>query len=110
LKGLIFLQLKTGTEKEILESMAIQDAVDYEAQFVPLKINPVIADAEPMEDPAGAFQFAELIQFSLHDLLREAAEFAKDLQLQFFGHARQFGRAGGIENNLKWAHGKRVGC
>jgi hypothetical protein len=37
--------------------------------------------------------------------LRQTAEFAEDLQLQFLGHARQFSRARRSEDDLEGSHG-----
>ena len=95
---------KPGPEQEILERVAVEDAVDHQAQFVPLEIDAVIPDPEPVQRPAGALEFAELVQLGAHHLLRQAAELAQDLELQLFGHPRQFRRAGRVEDDLKWAH------
>jgi hypothetical protein len=42
--------------------------MNYNPQFVPLEIDPIIPDPEPMKNPAGAFEFAEWIRFSMHQL------------------------------------------
>lgn len=78
--------------------------MDQQSQFVPLKIDAVIADAEAMENATGAFELAEVIQLRVHDLLRQTAKFAENLQLEFFGHARKLRRARGIEDDLERAH------
>src|SRR6516162_783939 len=67
LKHFVLLHFYTGTEKEILESMTIENAVDDQAQLVPFEINAVIAHAEPMQCAAGAFELAELIHLRVHD-------------------------------------------
>jgi hypothetical protein len=84
--------------------MPAEDAVDDHAQVVPLEIDPVIADAEAVQDPARALEFAEVIQLGMHDLLGQSTEFAEDLELQFLGHLRQLRGAGGIKNDLEGAH------
>ena len=104
LQGFVFLHFQSGPEEEILEGMAIEDAVDEQAQLVAFEIDAVIADPEAVQSAAGAFEFAERIQFGVHDLLGQAAKLAQDLELQFLGHAGQFRRAGGIEDDLEWAH------
>ena len=71
------------------------------AEIMLLEINPVVPHAEPVQNAAIAFQFAEVIQLRAHDLLREAAKFAQHLKLQLLRHARQFGRAGRREYDLK---------
>jgi len=75
--------------------------VDEHAQFVPFKIDAVIAHAKPMQRPPAQFQFAERVQFGAERLLGQSAEFAEDLQLQFLGHARDFGGAGGRKDDLE---------
>lgn len=104
LQRLVLLHLESGTVEKVLERVAVEDAMDQEPQFVPLEIDAVIADPKAVQDAAGPFEFAELIQLGVHHLLRESAEPAQDLQLQFFGHARQFRRAGRIEDDLKRTH------
>jgi hypothetical protein len=54
-----------------------------------------------VQDPTRALELAELVQLGIHNLLRQAAKLAKDLELQLFGHPRQFRRAGRIEDDLK---------
>ena len=101
LERLVFRELEPGAEQEVLEGVAIEDTVHYQAEFVAFEINAVIAHAEPMQDTARALELAELVQFGVHDLLRQAAKLAKDLELKLFGHPRQFRRAGRIEDDLK---------
>ena len=55
----------------------------------------------PRTDTPGALEFAEFLQLGAHDLLRQPAEFAEDLQLQFLRHPRQLRRTGWIKNDLK---------
>src|SRR5271166_1459270 len=71
LKRLVLRHFQSGTEKEILQGMAIKDAMDHQAEFMALEINTVIADAEPVQGAASAFQLAELVQFRVHHLLRQ---------------------------------------
>ena len=75
--------------------------MDEHAQFVPLKIDAIIAHAKPVQRAPAQFQFAEGIQFRAERLLGQAAEFAEDMQLEFLGHVRQLGGAGGSEDDLK---------
>ena len=104
LEGFIFLHLQAGTEEEILESMAIEDAMDEQAQFVALEIDAVIADPEAVQGAACPFEFAEGVQFGLHHLLGQAAKLAEDLELEFLGHAGQLSRAGRIKDDLERTH------
>ena len=104
LKRLVLLHFQSGTEKEILESMAIEDAMDHQAELMAFEINAIISHAKPMEGAAGTFQFAESVQFGSHYLLGQTAEFTQDLQLELFWHARQLGGAGRVKNDLERAH------
>lgn len=104
LQGLILLHLQAGAEHEVLECMPIEDAVNDQPQLMPLEINAVIAHSEPVQDPAGPLELAEVFQLRLHHLLGQSPELAKDLQLQFLGHSRQLSGAGGVEYDLKRAH------
>jgi len=79
LQRLILLNLQPGTKQEILQRMAIQGAMDKQTQFVALEIDPIIADAEPMQNPARPLELAEIIHLGMHDLLGQSAEFAQDL-------------------------------
>jgi len=74
------------------------------AEFVPLKINAVIAHAKAVQDAPALLQLAELVQFRAEHLLRQAAKLAEDLQLQLLGHARQLGGGGRCEDDLKRLH------
>ena len=74
------------------------------AEFVSFEIDTVIADSKPVENASAAFQFAKFIQFGAAHLLWKAAKFAKDLQLKFLGHSRQFSGAGRREDDLKSVH------
>ena len=74
------------------------------SQFMPLKINPVIADAKPMHDLSSALQFPEMFQVRAHDFLGQSAKLAEDVELQILWHARQLRGAGRIENDLERAH------
>ena len=104
LERFVFLGLEAGAEEEILEGMAAEDAVDEQAEVVPLEIDAVIADAETVQDAPALHEPAEFLQLSPAGLLRQPAELAEDLQLKFFGHARQFGGAGWRKNDLEWMH------
>jgi hypothetical protein len=104
LQGFVLAELEAGAEKEILERVPAQDAVDEHAELVALKINAVIAEAETVEDVAVAFELAEIFQFAGDDVLRQAAKIAEDLELKFLGHPREFRRAGGREDDLKCVH------
>ena len=84
--------------------MPAEDPVHEHAQFVPLKINAVIADAEPVQDAPAALQLPKFIQFGAAHLLGQAAKIAKDLQLEFLGHPRQFGGARRREDDLERIH------
>jgi hypothetical protein len=104
LQRLVFVRFQTGAEEKILQRVPAQNPMHDHAQFVPLEVNAVVAHAEPVQRPPRAFQFAELVQFGVHHLLRQAAKLAEDLQLQFLGHLRQFRGAGWIKNDLEWTH------
>ena len=53
LQSLVFPDLDAGAKEEILQCVPAQNAVDEHAERMPLKINPVVADAEAVEDVAG---------------------------------------------------------
>jgi hypothetical protein len=61
LKGLVFLHFQTGTEKEVLEGMSVQNAMDYQAQLMAFEIDAVVTNSEAMERAAGALELAELV-------------------------------------------------
>ena len=75
-----------------------------EAQFVALKINPVIAQPKAVQGPPGPFEPAKSFQIGAHHFLRQAPKLAQNVQLQFLGHVRQFRRAGRIKYDLEWTH------
>jgi hypothetical protein len=77
----------------------------YQAEFMPLEIDPIVAHPETMQRSPRPLQLPEVIQRSAHDLMRQAAKLTENLQLKFLGHSRQFGGAGRIEYDLKGAHG-----
>src|SRR5581483_4313406 len=104
LQCLVFFQLEPSAEIKILQRVPTENAMNDHAKVVALEINPVIPDAETVQAADRALQFAELIQFGVHDLLGQAAELAQDLELEFLGHAGQLGGAGGIENDLECVH------
>ena len=107
MERLILFGLESVPVKEIFEGMPAEDAVDQHPKFVALEIDPVISHPETMQEASPALQLAKVIQFCADDLLRQAAELAEDLKLQVFGHAGQFRRAGGREDDLKDIHGSR---
>ena len=77
--------------------------MDEHAQFVPFEIDAIITHPKTVQRSPVQFQFAEGVQFGAERLLGQAAEFAEDLQLQFLGHARQFGGAGRGKDDLEHA-------
>ena len=74
------------------------------AQFVPLEIDTIIANAKSVQRFAAAFEFSESLQFRAHNLLRQSSKLAKNVQLEILGHSRQFGCARWIENDLERPH------
>ena len=74
------------------------------AEFMPLKINAVIAHAKAVQHAPALLQLAELVQLRAEHLLRQAAKIAEDLQLQFLGHPRQFGGGGWRKDDLERLH------
>ncbi len=104
LQGFVFLHFEPGSKKEILERVAVEDAMDEESKLVTLEVNPVVADPEAVQNAARSLELPELVQLGVHDLLGQAAELAQDLQLELLGHARQFGGTGGIEDYLERSH------
>ena len=78
--------------------------MDDDSQLVELEIHAVIANSKTMQGPPGTFEFAEVIHLGLHHLLRQAAELAKDLELEFLGHAGKFSRTCWVKDDLEWAH------
>ena len=103
LKSFVLAGFQAGTEQKILERVPAENAVDEHAQFVPLEIDAIITHPKTVQRPPAQFQFAEGVQFRAERLLGEAAEFAEDMQLQFLGHARQFGGAGWRKDDLEHA-------
>jgi 7,8-dihydroneopterin aldolase/epimerase/oxygenase len=104
LEGGVFADRQVRAIKKIFEGIAAEDAVHDHAKVVFLEIDPVIAEAEAVEHFAVAFQLAESFQLCGHDLMRQAAKFPQDIQLQFLGHAREFRRAGRVKDNLERPH------
>src|ERR1035441_9780361 len=62
LERLVFLDLQAGTEQEVFKGVTVEDTVHHQTKLVPLEIDAVIADAEPVQDAASALEFAELVQ------------------------------------------------
>ena len=84
--------------------MAVQDAVDDQAKFVAFEINAIIANPKAVQTLACAFEFAELVQFGVHNASWQTAELAQDLQLEFLRHSSELGGASRIKNDLKGRH------
>jgi hypothetical protein len=61
--------------------MAVEDSVNDQAQLVAFEVNAVISDAKSVQGASSAFEFAKLVEFGMHQLLRQAAKLAKNLQL-----------------------------
>ena len=76
---------KPERKREVLQGVAIEDAVDDQAQLVPLEIDAVIPDPEAVQGAAGAFEFAELVHLCAQHLLGEAAKLAQDLSCSSLG-------------------------
>ena len=104
LEGLIFADGKIRAEEKIFERVFAEDSVDDEAEIVALEVDAVVADPEPVQRPPFPFQFSEAFQLGGHHLLRKPSEFAEDIELKFLGHSRQFGGAGGVEDDLEGSH------
>lgn len=107
LQGSVFCDGQVGAKKKVFEGVLAKDAMHDNPEVVLLEVDAVIAEAETVQDLAVTLQLAKALKFSGHDFVGQAAEFAEDVQLQFPWHARQFGRAGRIENNLEWAHAEK---
>jgi hypothetical protein len=75
-----------------------------DAQFVAFEVDAIIAEAKAVEAPAFPLQFPKSIQLRRQDLVRQAAEFAQNEQLEIPRHLREFRRADWIENNLERSH------
>ena len=78
--------------------------MDDNSEFMPFKINAIVAQPKAVQGPPVPLEFPEAFEIGFHDLLRQPAELAQNVQLQFLGHLRQFDRAGRIEDYLKWSH------
>ena len=104
LEGFVFGALEAGPEKEILERMPAENPVHEHAQVVTFKIDAVITDAKPVQDASAALQLAKFVQLGAAHLLRQAAKFAQDLQLEFLGHPRQLGGARRRKDDLECVH------
>ena len=105
LEGFVFADGQAGAEEEVFEAVLAQDAVDDDAEFVALEIDAVIPEAEAVQELVVAFEPTEAFEVGAHHFLGEAAKLAEDLQLEFLGHLREFGGAGGVEDDLEGAHG-----
>jgi hypothetical protein len=101
---------QAGTEKEILEAVLAENAMDDDAEFVAFEVHAIVSHAESMKNLAAAFEFAEAFQFRADDLLGNATEFAENGELKLFRHFRQFSGAGRIKDDLKRTHATVEGC
>ena len=104
LESFVLADREAGAEEEVFETVLAQDSMDDDAQFVALKIHAVIAETEAVKELVVALQPAEALKVGAHDFLGEAAKLAENLQLQLLGHLREFGGAGGVEDDLERAH------
>jgi len=62
LEGLVFFYRQGGAIEEIFERVFAEDAVDHDAEFVPLEIDAVIANPKAMQDFAVSLEFAEALE------------------------------------------------
>ena len=88
-----------------------QDLEDFRNRFRKGKgpavdVVAIIADTKSVEDVAITFELAKILRLVATHMLGQAAKFTKNLELQLFGHPRQLRCAGGVENDLEWAHRK----
>ena len=104
LQGFILTHLDPGAEEKIFKRVAAQNAMNQHAERMALKVNPVIAQAEAVQNMTITLQPAEIFQLTANDMLRQPAKVPQDLELQFLGHAPEFGSAGGREDDLKRVH------
>src|SRR5204862_2147696 len=74
-------------------------------EFMPFKIDAIVAEPKTVQGPPVPLEFPEAFEIGFHDLLRQPAELAQNVQLQFLRHLRQFDRARWVEDDLKWPHG-----
>ena len=104
LKRLVFGDRQIRAVEKIFEAVFIQNAIHNHAELVPLKVNAIISDAEAVQVMPRAIQAAILVEVIFENLLRQAAEFAEDIELKLLRHFRQLSRAGRIEYDLERAH------
>src|SRR5436190_12023278 len=78
--------------------------MDDNSQFVSFKIDAVIPNSKSVHYFSSSLEFAKAFKFCGHDFLRQSAEFTENIELEILRHSRQLGRAGWIEDYLKWAH------
>ena len=94
---------QVGAEEEIADGVPAEDAVDDDAEDVPLEVEAVIAEAVAGEGAPVAGEGAEVGVLAL-EFLREAAELAEDVQLEVPGELAEFGGTGRIEDDLERLH------
>lgn len=104
LENLVFTGGQPAPEQEVLEGIPAHDAMNDDAQFVPLEIDPVISQTKPVQDATISFQSTVLFEVRLDDFLRQSPEFAQDVELQFLRHFREFAGAERIKDDLKRLH------
>ena len=78
--------------------------MDDNPQLVSLEINAVVAEAETVKKLIIPLQASKTLEIRAHHFLGQPSELAEDLQLKLLGHLRQFGGAGGVEDDLEGAH------
>ncbi len=100
---LTHIDIDAGAEEEILERIAAQNPVDQNTQIMLFKVNPVISQTEAVKGPALTLQAPETF-IGLINLLRQAAEFTQDIQLQIPGHLGKLRGGHRSEYDLKWSH------
>jgi len=52
---------------------------------MPLKVDPMVAHAEAVQDMPGALEFSKPLQFRAYYLVRQTAELPENLELQLLG-------------------------
>jgi hypothetical protein len=78
--------------------------VHHQAEFVPLKVDAIVAQPEPVQRSTASLQLSEAFKITLQDFLGQAAELTEDFELKFLGHAGELGGTGGIEDDLEGSH------
>ena len=84
----------------------VKNPVNQDAEVVPLEVHPVVTQPEAEHVVAVTVEPAKLVHLVAADVVRQPAEFAEYLQLQFLGQRAQLCRGGGSEDDLEGRHGK----